>query len=143
MRLDPKFALAWALLSIVESRAYRTQSLQQTVALSKEAKQAAETALILQPNLGEALSVKGSYHYFCLKDYDTAVRYFEQAGQLLPNSSRVPESLGYVARRRGEWDRSDAYFNEAEKLDPRNVYVLTQHATTKSLVVAFKKHCRS
>ena len=130
VHLDPKFALSWALLSIVESRAYRTQSLQQTVALREEAKQAAETALILQPNLGEALLAKGSYHYFCLKDYDTAVRYFEQAGQLLPNSSRVPESLGYVARRRGEWDRSDAYFNEAEKLDPRNVYVLTQHATT-------------
>jgi serine/threonine protein kinase/Tfp pilus assembly protein PilF len=130
VRLDPKFALAWALLSIVESRAYRTQSLQPTVTLSEEAKHAAETALTLQPNLGEAALAKGSYHYFCLKDYDTAVRYFEQAGHLLPNSSWVPESLAYVARRRGEWDRSDSYFNQAEKLDPRNVYVLTQHATT-------------
>jgi tetratricopeptide (TPR) repeat protein len=130
VRLDPKFALAWALLSIVESRAYRTQSLQRTVALREEARQAAETALTLQPNLGEAVLAKGSYHYFCLKDYDTAVRYFEQARQFLPNSSRIPESLAYVARRRGEWDRSDSYFNEAEKLDPRNVYVLTQHATT-------------
>src|SRR5204862_7540067 len=80
--------------------------------------------------LGEAVLAKGSYHYFCLKDYDTAVRYFEQAGQLLPNSGRIPELLGYVARRQGQWDRSDSYFNEAEKLDPRNVYVLTQHATT-------------
>jgi tetratricopeptide (TPR) repeat protein len=130
VRLDPKFALAWALLSIVESRAYRTQSLQPTVALREEAKHAAETALTLQPNLGEAVLAKGSYHYFCLKDYDTAVRYFEQAGQLLPNSSRIPESLAYVARRRGEWDRSDSYFNQAEKLDPRNVYLLTQHAST-------------
>ena len=102
----------------------------QRVALREEARQAAETALTLQPNLGEAVLAKGSYDYFCLKDYDTAVRYFEQARQLLPNSSRIPESLAYVARRRGEWDRSDAYFNEAEKLDPRNVYVLTQHATT-------------
>ena len=40
---------------------------------------------------------KGFYHYACLKDYDTAVRYFEQARQLLPNSSRIPESLAYVA----------------------------------------------
>src|SRR5207248_4756535 len=70
------------------------------------------------------------YHYFCLKDYDTAVRYFEQARQLLPSSSRVPELLAYVARRRGQWDRSEAYFNEAERLDPRNVNLLTQHATT-------------
>ena len=71
---------------------------------------------------------KGYYHYACLKDYDTAVRYFEQARPLLPNSSRIPESLAYVARRRGQWDQSESYFNEAERLDPRNVNLLTQHA---------------
>jgi tetratricopeptide (TPR) repeat protein len=56
------------------------------------------------------------------------VRYFEQARQFLPNSSRIPESLAYVARRRGQWDRSESYFNEAERLDPRNVQLLRQHA---------------
>jgi serine/threonine-protein kinase len=130
VRLDPKFALSWALLSYVDARGYITQSLQPTVALREEARQAAETALTLQPNLGEAVFAKGSYYYFCLKDYDTAVRYFEQARQLLPNSSRIPESLAYVARRQGRWDRSELYFNEAEKLDPRDVYLLTQHAST-------------
>jgi Flp pilus assembly protein TadD len=45
---------------------------------------------------------KGNYHYYCLKDYETAVRYFEQARQFLPNSSRIPESLAYVARRRSQ-----------------------------------------
>jgi serine/threonine protein kinase/Tfp pilus assembly protein PilF len=130
VKLDPKFALAWALLSQVNARGYMTQSLQPTVALREEARQAADTALTLQPDLGEAVLAKGSYYYFCLKDYDTAVRYFEQAHQLLPNSSRIPESLAYVARRRGQWDRSESYFNEAEKLDPRNVYLLTQHAAT-------------
>jgi TolB-like protein/class 3 adenylate cyclase/Tfp pilus assembly protein PilF len=129
VRLDPKFALGWALLSIVDARNYLTQSLQPTVALREEARQAAETALTLQPNLGEAILAKGTYHYNCLKDYDTAVRYFEQARQLLPNSSSIPEWLAYVARRRGQWDRSEAYFNEAERLDPRNVNLFTQHAT--------------
>jgi tetratricopeptide (TPR) repeat protein len=71
---------------------------------------------------------KGYYHYACLKDYDTAVRYFEQARPLLPNGSRIPESLAYVARRQGQWDRSESYFNEAERLDPRNVSLLSQHA---------------
>ncbi len=128
VRLDPKFALSWALLSFVDARGYRTQALQPTVALREEARQAAETALTLQPNLGEAILAKGYYHYYCLKDYDTAVRYFEQARQFLPNGSRIPESLAYVERRRGQWDRSESYFNEAERLDPRNVNLLTQHA---------------
>src|SRR5205823_6293413 len=55
---------------------------------------------------------------------------FEQARQLLPNSSRILESLAYLERRRGQWDRSEAYFNEAERLDPRNLHLLTQHAVT-------------
>ena len=128
VRLDPKFALSWALLSYVDARGYLTESLQPTLALGEEARQAAETALTLEPNLGEALYAMGYYHYSCLKDYDTAVRYFEQASKLLPNSSQIPSALAYVARRRGQWDRSEAYFNEAERLDPRNVYLITQHA---------------
>jgi len=142
VRLDPKFGLGWALLSYVEARGYIQQILQPTVALREEIRQAAETALTLQPNLGEALHAKGYYHYGCLKDYDTAVRYFEQARQLLPNSSRIPESLAYVARRRGQWDRSEAYFNEAERLDPRNVTLLTQHAGSYIMLRRFPEALR-
>src|SRR5206468_95473 len=59
VRLDPKFALGWALLSYVDAASYRNQALQPTVALREEARQAAETALALQPNLGEALHAEG------------------------------------------------------------------------------------
>jgi TolB-like protein/Tfp pilus assembly protein PilF len=128
VRLDPKFALSWALLSYVDASSYLTQTLQPTDALCEEARQAAETALTLQPTLGEAVLAKGYYHYSCLKDYDTAVGYFEQARPLLANNSRIPEALAYVARRRGQWDRSESYFNEAERLDPRNVNLLAQRA---------------
>jgi len=134
VQLDPKFALGWALLSIVDARGYISQSLQPTVALREEARQAAETALTLQPNLGEAILAKGQYHYACLKDYDTAVRYFEQARQFLPNNSQIPASLAYVARRRGQWDRSESYFNEAERLDPRNLRLLNQHALSYKIL---------
>jgi serine/threonine protein kinase/Flp pilus assembly protein TadD len=142
VRFDPKFALGWALLSVVDSRGYITAALQPTVALHDEARQAAETALALQPNLGEALYAKGYYHYACLKDYDTAVRYFEQARQFLPNSSRIPESLAYVARRRGEWDRSEMYFNEADRLDPRDVNLLRQHAASYAALRRFPEALR-
>jgi len=128
VRLDPKFALAWALLSYTDAIGYSTRILQPTDALREEARQAAETALSLQPNLGEALMAKGYYHYACLKDYDAATRYLEQARQLLPNDSRIPESLAYVTRRRGQWDRSEAYFNEAERLNARDPNLLIQHA---------------
>jgi TolB-like protein/class 3 adenylate cyclase/Tfp pilus assembly protein PilF len=142
VRLDPKFALSWALLSIVDARGYISLSLQPTAALREEVQQAAETAVTLQPNLGEAVLAKGQYHYACLKDYDTAVRYFEQARQFLPNNSQIPASLAYVARRRGQWDRSESYFNEAERLDPRNLRLLTQHALSYKILRRFPEALR-
>jgi TolB-like protein/class 3 adenylate cyclase/Tfp pilus assembly protein PilF len=128
VELDPRFALAWSLLSYVDAHGYLIQALQPTPELREEARQAAETALKLQPNLGEAILAKGYYHYACLKDYDTAVLYFGEARQSLPNSSQVSEMLAYLTRRRGEWDKSGSYFTQAEQLDPRNVSLLTHHA---------------
>ena len=72
------------------------------------------------------------------------MRYFEQARQFLPNSSQIPESLAYVARRRGRWDRSESYFNEAERLDPRNVNLLTAaRAFPTSCFAVSQKRCES
>jgi serine/threonine protein kinase/Tfp pilus assembly protein PilF len=142
VRLDPKFAVAWALLSYVDALGYLTLSLQPTVELREETGRAAATALALQPNLGEAILAKGYYYYACLKDYDAAVHYFEQARQFLPNSSQIPESLAYVARRRGQWEQSELYFNEAERLDPRNVSLLTQHAQSYMICRRFPEALR-
>jgi TolB-like protein/Flp pilus assembly protein TadD len=128
VRLDPKFALAWALLSYVDARGYHTTNLPPTVALRNEAREAAETALGLDPNLGEAWVGKGYYYYGCEVDFETAVRCYEQARKFLPNSSRIPQSLAFIARDQGDWERSESYFNEAERLDPRNANLLTRHA---------------
>jgi TolB-like protein/Tfp pilus assembly protein PilF len=142
VRLDPKFALAWAMLSWFDAANYRKTSLPPTPALREEARQAAETALTLQPNLGEAILAKGFYHYACLRDYDTAMRYFEQARQLLPNSSLVLQSMAFLERRRGQWERSELYFNEAERLDPRNADLLGGHALNYVLLRRFPEALR-
>jgi TolB-like protein/class 3 adenylate cyclase/Tfp pilus assembly protein PilF len=133
VRLDPKFATAWALLCRVDAAGYISGAMERTLALREEARRAAEIALSLQPQLGEAVYAKGYYQYAVLKDYDTALRYFHQAQELLPNASQIPEALAYVARRRGEWDQSEAYFQQAERLDPRNASLLEQHALSYTL----------
>src|SRR5437867_6242394 len=137
VRMDPKFALGWSLLSSVDSAGYITATLPRTVALRDEARMAAETALRLQPNLGEAVSANAFYHYVFLKDYDTALRYFEQAARLVPSDSRIPEALAFVERRRGRWEQSEAYFNRAERLDPRNVRIIGQHAVLYKMLRRF------
>src|SRR6202040_4045194 len=65
VKLDPKFALAWALLSYADARGYITVNLQPTVALREEARQAADTRLTLQHKMGEAGLAKGYYYYTC------------------------------------------------------------------------------
>src|SRR5438034_4141630 len=85
---------------------------------------------------------KGFYYYACLRDYDTAVPYFDQARQLLPNSSLVLQSLAFLERRRGQWDRSESYFNEAERLDPRNADLLGGHALNYFLLRRFPEALR-
>jgi TolB-like protein/class 3 adenylate cyclase/Tfp pilus assembly protein PilF len=136
VRLDPKFALGWAQLSRVNAR------LAQTNAQREEARDAVEMALRLQPTLGEALLAKGYYYYVCLKDYATAVRYYEQASEVLPNNSQIPESLAFVERRRGDWNSSENHFNQAERLDPRNAYLLTQHALSYMHLRRFREALR-
>jgi TolB-like protein/Tfp pilus assembly protein PilF len=128
VRLDPKFAIAWAELASAESFGYYTLTLQPTAALRAEAADAANTAIALQPTLGEALLAKGRYYASILKDDDTAERYFERARQLLPNDSRVLEQLARVAWHRSQEDKSESYYDQAERLDPRNVALLLQRA---------------
>ncbi len=128
VKLDPRFALGWALLAYVNARGYHTTNLQPTSGLREEARKAVETALDLEPDLGEAWLAKGYYLYGCEGNFVAAARTYEQARQFLPNSSRIPESLAVLARDEGQWNKGESYFNEAERLDPRNVSLLTRHA---------------
>src|SRR5204862_1961354 len=61
---------------------------------------------------------------------------------LLPSSSKIPEHLGYVARRGGQWEQSESFFNQAEQLDPRNVNLLSQHALSYILLRRFPEALR-
>jgi hypothetical protein len=69
------------------------------------------------------------------------VRYLP-ARQFLPNSSRIPESLAYVARRRGQWDRARPISTKPERLGPRDVNLLIQHGDFRmaNFVVSQKRY---
>ncbi|MGA8277580.1 MAG: tetratricopeptide repeat protein [Rhodanobacteraceae bacterium] len=117
-RIDPGFALAWARLAIVKSYMY-SNFIDRTPAQLGEVKRAADTALRLQPDLGEAHLAVGYYRYRCLRDFDGALREFEQARQRLPNNPSVLAAVAYVERRQGHWRESITHLEEAIRLDPR------------------------
>jgi len=118
VRLDPNFALAWALLSRVNSN--KALYFDATENARTAAQKSLETALRLQPDLPEAQLAQAYYQYWVLHDYEAARRHFEQLRQKLPNSADIPEALGRVSRRQGRWDESRIFTDEAIALNPRD-----------------------
>jgi TolB-like protein len=128
-QLDPRFAVAWARLAIVRSILYfsGTDPAQNTADAVKDA---ADKALALKPELGEAMVAQGVYFYRVLRDFPKARDYDETALQRLPNSSLVLEQLALVERRLGRWTEAEEHFRKAAELDPRNVEILSNLADT-------------
>jgi TolB-like protein/Tfp pilus assembly protein PilF len=123
VQLDPNFALAWARLSRVDASLYFLRS-DTTAGRRDAAKSALEKAQKLQANSPETLLALGYYQYLVLRDYELAKSTFALVSKMLPGSSEVPEALGLIARREGNWDESIAYLEQALALDPRNMEVL-------------------
>src|SRR5207249_6743282 len=72
---------------------------------------------------------------------------FGRVSKMLPGSSVVPYALAVVTRREGHWDESVAYFEQALALDPRNLEVLDEAASTyqilRQFTTALKLHDRA
>jgi tetratricopeptide (TPR) repeat protein len=92
--LDSTFALAYAALSRSHYHLYHLYY-DHTEECISHAREAAERALELGPNLPESHLAMGRYHY-TLKEYDKALEEYRIASKLRPNDSDVL-GLGAVA----------------------------------------------
>ena len=137
VQLDPDFALAWARLSRADALLYFNGEDTTPPTRRDETKRALENAENLQPESPETLLALGYYQYWVLRDYGPAKTTFERVSKMLPGGSDLPQALGYVTRREAHWDQSIAYFQQALTLDPRNVELLIDTASTYSMLRQF------
>src|SRR3989475_2340737 len=87
IKLDPKFAAAFAGLSMVESWMYH--SFEPTPARREKARLNANESLRLQPNLPEGHLALGFSYYYGDRDYERALAEFEIAKRGLPNEAQA------------------------------------------------------
>jgi TolB-like protein/Tfp pilus assembly protein PilF len=124
VRVDPSFALAWARLAIARSHLY-FNGVDPAVNSGAAVKEAADRALELAPESGEAWVAQGVYRYRVLRDFPAALRSYEEALKRLPNSSLVLEQMAHVERRLGQLDAAEKHYRAAAQLDPRNLEIMT------------------
>jgi len=122
IQLDPKFVLAIANLSILHSWFYH--SLDPVDAERDSARDYADRALALAPDLPEAHLAKGYSLYYGARDYEGALREFGIAQRGLPNDSDVYLLIGAIQRRQGKWADSTTNLEKAVSLDPNHTWPL-------------------
>jgi TolB-like protein len=128
VQLDPKFALAWAHLSVVQTLIYaEVEPKAERLTLAKNA---IDTAFRLQPDLGEAHFALGLYRYRGFGDFDAALESFDDAIQHGVHKALSLEFSSYVKRRQGKWQEALALNDEAQRLDPRNAIIYSERAVT-------------
>ena len=126
IKLDPKFAGAFAGLSMVESWIYH--SFEPTPARREKARLNADESLRLEPNLPEGHLALGFSYYYGDRDYERALAEFEIAKRDLPNEAQAYMAIGAIQRRQGKWTESTANLEKAAALDPKNASMLVNLA---------------
>src|SRR6476620_12578221 len=90
----------------------------------EKARNLAERALQLQPDLPEAHLALGFSYYWGDNNYDAALKEFEIAKHGLPNESEVYLAIGAIQRRQGKWAESTANLEKSASLNPKDTWPL-------------------
>ena len=123
IKRDPQFALAYALASRLHSELFWF-GYDKSASRLEKAKAAADAALKLQPDLGEAHLAKAFYYYYGFRQYDVAQKHVTDAIRAIPNDADVLNTAGAIARRVGRWNEAASTLEQARDRDPRNLSVL-------------------
>lgn len=133
--LDPKFALAFARYSQLESWMLRTH--EASSEHREKARTLAERALQLQPDLPEAHLALGFSYYYGDNNYEAALKEFQIAQRALPNESEVYLAIGAIQRRQGKWPESTANLEKAASLNPKDTWPLQNLALNYQMLRLF------
>jgi len=126
---DPNFLLAWCLLARVHVFLY-WHGVDHTSARLDLAQAAAQKALSIESDAGEAHLALADYYYHGFRDYERARIELTIARRTLPNNAEISAYTGYINRRDGHWEEATRNLERAAELNPRDFLTARQLAVT-------------
>jgi TolB-like protein/DNA-binding winged helix-turn-helix (wHTH) protein len=117
IKLDERYAPAWALRSLVQN-AMAEAGLTGTTEGFREARDDAERAIALDPALGSAYLALARVQVFYDWDWDAGNTSLTKAAELEPGSVEVFRIRSYLARVVGDLDQAIKLYKQAIALDP-------------------------
>jgi len=138
---DPQFAEALALLARARILRYWLDFDRSDSELERS-KIEAERAVALRPGAAETHRALGYYHYQVRRDYEAALAEFRKALAIQPNDALTLIAVGFVRRRQGRMDESEAVFQKALERDPRNGTLLLSLGETRILMRKYPEAIR-
>ncbi|MEO7166415.1 MAG: protein kinase [Spartobacteria bacterium] len=122
---DPKFALAYCLLTTVHLYIYRFGN-DSTPARLEQARVAAQTARQLAPNLPESHLAQAQYYYNGLQNYEKAQAELAAAPPSPESRARFFDLTALTERRLGHWKQALESGQKALELDPHDPFIATE-----------------
>ena len=129
VRLDPRFALAWAGLSSARSVGF--YYMDSTPAGRAAAEQSLAKAEALQPELPEIQLARANFGYFVVGDNKHVRDVLQQLHLIWPNNTEVLQLLAFTYQRLGEWQKAIDAFDQVIVLNPRFLLVRKFAAYTR------------
>ncbi|HEV8118846.1 MAG TPA: tetratricopeptide repeat protein, partial [Thermoanaerobaculia bacterium] len=117
--LDPRFALAWA--RIAEQNSIRYFNFSPTPEVAERAREAAEKAVALAPNLPDGYYALGRYYRTVQKDARRSLDEFLKGQKLFPGNSDFLRGISLADQVLGRWQEALENSRKAMRLDPRDV----------------------
>jgi TolB-like protein/Flp pilus assembly protein TadD len=122
VRLDPQFALAWAALCRMHALPYLNNR-DVSPARRAAAERAVNEAVRLQPQLPEVQLARATYQYAFLRDFKGARQLLQELRMIWPSNAEIVQLIGWISARMGEYQKSAEYLDQANTLNPRDLFL--------------------
>jgi TolB-like protein len=130
LNLDPEFKLAYVGLAYAYISNYWTYGANPADRVM--ARDAIDKAIAIDSDFPELYMAEGSYAYWGLLDYDTALLNLDKAIALMPSSAEAHMWKGWASRRAGIWDQAIDSMQMSVKLNPRVAFNILELGATLS-----------